>query len=461
MPSITFHGAAGTVTGSRTMLTAGQHQILVDCGLFQGRKSIRKRNWEHPGFDPKALDAVVLTHAHIDHSGYLPRLVREGFRGPVYCTPATADLVEMLLLDSARIQEEDAKYANKKGYSKHRPALPLYTVDDAKKAVRLLEVGDFYRWFEPAPGMRVRWNHAGHIIGSGFVEAGLATEDEREEVRVVLSGDVGRYDAPLVPDPTEPPACDYLVIESTYGDRDHPETSIENQLREHIGYLLDTGGTMLVPSFAVGRAQQLVYLLDQVMDELGARLPIHLDSPMAVNTTRIYQRYPEEHGLEEVKLREGSNVLYGSDVYLHKTREDSMRLNSLQGPRIIISSSGMMTGGRVLHHLRRLVTEERNLVVLAGYQAHGTRGRRLQNGEETVRVHGRDYPVRARVASISGLSAHADCGQLQRWVGDLPAPTQTFVNHGEPDAARALARQLQENYGFACETPDHGDSYEL
>ena len=461
MPSITFYGAAGTVTGSRTMLATDEHRILVDCGLFQGRKSIRSRNWEPPGFDPRQLDAVVLTHAHIDHSGYLPRLVREGFRGPIYCTPATADLVEMLLLDSARIQEEDAEYANKKGYSKHRPALPLYTVRDAQKAVRQLEVGDFHRWLEPAPGMRFRWIHAGHIIGSGLVEFALATGDERGEVRVVLSGDVGRYDAPLVPDPTEPPACDYLVIESTYGDRDHPETSIQDQLREHIEYIVRTRGTMLVPSFAVGRAQQLIYLLDQVMDEVGTRLPIHLDSPMAVNTTRIYQRYPEEHGLEEVKLSEGSNVLYGSDVYLHKTRDDSMRLNSLEGPRIIISSSGMMTGGRVLHHLRRLVTDERNLVVLAGYQAHGTRGRRLQEGEDTIRVHGRDYPVRARVASISGLSAHADCDQLLRWVHDLPAPTKTFVNHGEPDAARALAQRLSQEYGFDCAIPDQGDSYDL
>lgn len=461
MPTLTFHGAAGTVTGSRTLLATDQHRVLVDCGLFQGKKSIRSRNWHHPGFDPRQLDAVILTHAHIDHSGYLPRLVHEGFRGPIYCTPATADLVEMLLIDSARIQEEDAEYANKKGYSRHHPALPLYTVKQAERAIRQIEVGDFHRWQEPAPGIRFRWTHAGHIIGSGLVEIALATGDEREEVNVVLSGDVGRYDAPLVPDPSAPPRCDYLVIESTYGDRDHPHGSVEEQLREHVQFILRTGGTMLVPSFAVGRAQQLVYLLDQVMEELGQRLPIHLDSPMAVNATRIYQRYPEEHGLEEVKLSAGHNVLYGNDVYLHKTKADSIRLNDLQGPRIIISSSGMMTGGRVLHHLRRLVTEDRNLVVLAGYQAPGTRGRKLQNGDSHVRIHGRDHAVRAEVASISGLSAHADCDQLLRWVKDLPPPTTTFVNHGEPEAAQALADRLTDELQFSCETPDQGDSYEL
>jgi metallo-beta-lactamase family protein len=457
MTHITFHGGAGTVTGSKHLIEHGGTSALIDCGLFQGRKELRLRNWEAPGFDPRTVGAVLLTHAHIDHSGYLPRLVKDGFAGPVYATPATADLVDLLLRDSAMIQEEDAAYANRKGFSKHSPALPLYTVADAERAIAKIEVVTFDEWASLGPGVRFRFVPTGHILGSGLVE--LQLEDGP---RIVFSGDIGRYDAPLVPDPTPPPPCDALVIESTYGDRKHPETSIQEQLRDLLTAARSTGGTVLIPSFAVGRAQQLLVLLNEVMqNDPTLALPIHLDSPMAVDTTKIYGRYPEESGLEELDLRSGSSRTYGPNVYLHRTRDESMRLNELTGPRVIVSSSGMLTGGRVLHHLRRLLPESRNRIVLAGYQAPGTRGWRLQRGERHLRMHGRDVPVRAGLASISGLSAHADQDQLVRWVRDLTPPRLTVVVHGEVEAAATLARRLSDELGFECKVPGLGDGYML
>ncbi|MEM7515721.1 MAG: MBL fold metallo-hydrolase, partial [Planctomycetota bacterium] len=357
-------------------------------------------------------------------------------------------------------QEEDAEYANKKGFSKHKPALPLYSVRDAVNAVKQLEPIDDNTWAEPASQLRFRFRTAGHIIGSGMIEAEIL--EEEKPLRCLFSGDVGRYDAPLVPDPHEPDPCDVLVVESTYGDRTHPEVSIQDQLKECLESIVERNGQMLVPAFAVGRSQQLVVLLDEVMKaNPKLAVPIHLDSPMAVDTTKIYGKYAEESGLEEVDLRSGRSPIYGDNVYLHKKRDESMRLNDLRGPRVIISSSGMMTGGRVLHHLKRLVTDSRNLIVLAGYQAPGTRGWRLQRGEETVRIHGRDIDVGARLSKISGLSAHADSDQLVRWLKDLPAPKRTFIVHGDDGAPQALAKRFEKELGHHCETPELGDSYAL
>ncbi len=461
MTKISFHGGAGTVTGSKFLVEDGGDNVLIDCGMFQGRKEIRERNWSGPGFDAARVRNVVLTHAHIDHSGYLPRLVKDGFEGPVHATPATADLADLLLRDSAMIQEEDAEYANEKGYSRHRPALPLYTVKDAERALKQFEVVDYGAWTQLSGRMRFRFVHAGHILGSGMVELEVGREGS-EPLRCLFSGDLGRYDAPLVPDPSVPNPCDVLVVESTYGDRKHPDRSVEEQLAEILRRIVETGGTALIPSFAVGRAQQLLLLLHRVGEahrELD--LPVHLDSPMAVNTTKIYQRYPEEKGLEAVDLRSGSSNIYGKNVYLHRTRDESMRLNSLVGPRVIVSSSGMLTGGRVLHHLKRLLPEPKNSIVLAGYQAPGTRGWRLQRGEGTIRVHGQDVPTKAHVTGISALSAHADADQILRWVEPLAPPRRTFVVHGEPDAARALATRLELERGHSCETPGLGESFEV
>jgi len=452
-----FHGAAETVTGSRFLLEHGGSRLLVDCGMFQGRKELRLRNWREPGFDPSSVDVVALTHAHIDHSGWLPRLVREGFQGPVVSTPATADLADVMLRDSARIQEEDAEYANRKGFSRHDPALPLYTVQDAERCLERFEPIDFGQEYEVAGSeLRFSFESAGHIIGSGMVVARAAGSS------IVFSGDVGRYDAPLVADPSAPPACDYLVIESTYGDREHPRSAIEEQLSAALEAVARSSGTLLVPAFAVGRSQQLMVLLHGLMEQRPElAMPIHLDSPMAIDATRIYARYPEEAGLEALELRSGSSPIYGKNVFLHRTVEESMRLNALDGPRVLIASSGMMTGGRILHHLRRLLPDRRNLLLLAGYQAPGTRGWRIQRGEEFVRIHGRDVHVKAQVARISGLSAHADADQLLRWVRDLPPPRRTFVVHGDDGASEALAGRLEQELGHRCTVPRHGEQCEL
>jgi metallo-beta-lactamase family protein len=455
MASLSFHGAAGTVTGSRFLVEAGGKSLLVDCGLFQGLKELRARNWEKPAFDPGALSAVVLTHAHIDHSGWLPRLSRLGFRGPIYGTDATCELTTLLLRDSAKIQEEDAKYANEKGYSKHHPALPLYTMDDADAAIGRLQAVHYDEWFEPAPAMRCRYLHAGHLLGSAFVECEVTEAGATK--RLLFSGDVGRYDAPLVPDPAPPPACDFVVIESTYGDRLHPKESPRVALARLIKEAVAQRGTLLIPSFAVGRAQQLIYLLRQVMDAGEApEIAIHVDSPMAVDATAIYRRYPEEHGLEEVALQGPRGPIFGRGVYLHATHEDSLKLNALKGPRVILSSSGMLAGGRVLHHLRRLLPGPENILVLAGYQAAGTRGRALKEGAKFVHMHGQDVPVRARLAEIPGMSGHADADELIRWLRGLPTPPQhVYVVHGEPPAAAALAQRLTHELRFPASVAAH------
>ncbi len=460
MAHLTFHGGAGTVTGSRYLLETEHGSLLVDCGLFQGSKELRERNWHAPGFDPSSVRSVVLTHAHIDHSGYLPRLVRDGFRGPIYSTPATADLADVMLRDSAHVQEEDAEYANRKGFTRHHPALPLYSVEDAVRAVRQFEVVDYATWQEPFRGLRFRFLPIGHIVGSGLVEMEL--EEAGRLLRCVFSGDVGRYSAPLVPDPTPPPPCDILVIESTYGDRDHPAQPVEEQLAAVLRTIVRTRGIAVFPAFAVGRAQQLIFYLKQVMEaDPSLAIPIHLDSPMAVDATKIYCRHPEEAGLCEIDFRPGSSPIFGPNVFLHRTKEESLRINALAGPRMILSSSGMITGGRVLHHLRRTLPDAKNVVVLVGYQAPGTRGWHLAQGAKSLRIHGMDVEVRAQRIEISGLSAHADSGQLVRWVRDLHAPKTTYIVHGDGGAPAALAARLQKELGFACVTPGLGDRVEI
>jgi metallo-beta-lactamase family protein len=461
MTSLCFQGAAGTVTGSRFLLEVGRAKVLIDCGMFQGVKALRERNWADPGFAPASVDAVLLTHAHIDHSGWLPRLASLGFRGPIHCTPATAELADLLLRDSAHIQEEDAEYANKKGFSRHRPALPLYTVKDAESAIRRLRRTPYGEWFDVVPKVRARLRPAGHILGSSLVDVEVA--DRSPPLRLLFSGDVGRYDAPLVPDPTPPGACDVLVVESTYGDRTHPPEGSGPKLVELLKQAAARGSTILIPAFAVGRAQQMIYLLRQAMESGAApEMAIHLDSPMASDATAIYQRYAEEHGLESITLDRGGKTLFGHGVYLHRTREESMRLNPLKGPRVILSSSGMLAGGRVLHHLRRLMPDPNNFVVLAGYQAEGTRGRLLRDGATKLRMHGEDVPVRATVTEIPGLSGHADADELLRWLkAATPPPKRTFIVHGEPASAAALSDRLTKELAFHCTVPEHQQCFEL
>jgi metallo-beta-lactamase family protein len=461
MAKITFLGAAVVVSGSRHLLEAGDSRLLVDCGLFQGEKRLRQKNWEPLGVAPHSLDAVVLTHAHIDHSGWLPRLVREGFRGPIHATPATVDLLDLLLYDSAKCQAEDASYANRKGYAKHHPALPLYEERDVTRALELVRPVDRGTWFEPAPGIRCRSHDAGHMLGSGFLEIEVATAGERP-IRILFSGDIGRYDAPLYHDPAPPPPCDYLVCESTYGDRDHSPDRPLDELEAVVNEAVARGGMMLIAAFAVGRAQQLVYLLRTLMAAGRIpQLPVWVDSPMAVEATAIFRRHAAEHDFTEARMAGVAEAAASPFVRMAKTAAESKAINAETGPGIIIAASGMMNGGRILHHLARRLPDPETTVLVAGFQAKGTRGRKLLDRAETLRIHGRDIPVRAAVRQIDVFSGHADRAELGRWLADMPAPRATFLVHGEPPAARGMAEFLRSTRGWACELPNIGDAYEL
>lgn len=458
---LSFHGGAGTVTGSRHLLTVGDTRILIDAGMFQGLKKLRLRNWERPGFDPASIDHLLLTHAHIDHSGYLPRLVKTGYKGPVHCTPATVDLAELLLRDSAKIQEEDARYANKKGHTKHKPAKPLYDGEDVNRTLKLLKGHDYDTWVQLGPHTRARFLNAGHILGSSLIE--VRVTDGSEERRIVFSGDLGRYDMPLHPDPTPLPACDALVVESTYGDRTHDHAPLAEQLRGPIRRCLGRDGVVLIPSFAVGRAQIVTLILRDLMraGEIP-EVPIHIDSPMAVNATKIYSEHLDDENLDRAIVEDGRQRLFPENVEFHRTVPESKHLNKMKGPRIIISASGMLTGGRILHHLRSRVTDAKNLLLLVGYQAAGTRGRRLIDGSNTVRIHGRDYPVEAEFVQVGGLSAHADSDEIVRWIkGPETPPAAVFVVHGEPRSSRALAGRLRDEIGARVFTPDLDEHHDL
>ena len=458
---LSFHGGAGTVTGSRFLVETGNTRFLVDAGLFQGLKKLREMNWAKLRFDPASLDFILLTHAHIDHAGFLPRVTQQGFRGPVHATRASLDLARLLLMDAAKIQEEDAAFANRKGFSKHRPALPLYTSEDAEQAISLIEPLDYGDWIEPAAGVRASFQNAGHILGAAMIELRLRTAGG--ERTIVFSGDVGRYGVPLHSDPDPRPECDVLVMEATYGDREHDPRPMGDQIREALVTAIERRGTVLIPSFAVGRAQLVTLLLRQLIHsgELP-EIPIHIDSPMAVDATRIYGQHLRDLSLDAADGEDGFGSLVPRNVQFHRTVEESKSLNLLPGPRIIISASGMLTSGRVLHHLKRLLPDEKNLILLVGFQAAGTRGRAMMEGARTIRVHGEDVPVRARFIPIGGLSAHADRGELLRWVRSQPKPPQTiFVVHAEEKAANAFARLLSSELGVRTIEPELGQRFEL
>lgn len=458
---LSFHGGAGTVTGSKYLLDTGSTRVLIDVGLFQGLKKLRQLNWREPPFNPDSIDAVLLTHAHIDHGGYLPRLVRLGYAGPVYTTPASKDLAQLLLLDAAKIQEEDAAFANRKGYSKHRPALPLYTSEDSVAACELMRAVGFGEWLEVAPDLQARFLNMGHILGSAMIQVRV-TRDDRV-TNIVFSGDVGRYDVPLHSNPDPRPECDYLVVESTYGDREHNHESIEAQIRDALIRAVERGGTILIPSFAVGRTQLVTFSLRTLINEGRLpEIPIHIDSPMAVDATRLYSKHIKDLSLDSALTEDGRSRLFPRNVHFHRSVRESKALNKMPGPRVIISASGMLTAGRVLHHLARLLPDPRNLVALVGYQAAGTRGRAMMEGAEVIKIHGEEVPVRAEFMALGGLSAHADRNELLRWVASGPGvPKKIFVTHGEPDAQDALARLLRERLGADCLTPGLDDNYSL
>lgn len=457
MTQLTFHGAAETVTGSKYLLEADGARILVDCGLFQGLKELRLRNWDKLPFDPRDVDAVVVTHAHIDHIGFLPRLVRLGFRGPIYCTPATEELAEILLFDAAQIQEGDAEYANRKGYSKHHPALPLYETGDAAAALRLFQSVDVATWRQASGPFWFRYHDAGHLLGSAMVEFEIRRQNP--PLRVLFSGDVGRYGAPLYHDPTPPPSCDVLICESTYGDRDHPRVVVIDQLADAVMAGVRRGGVILMPSFAVGRAQQLIYLLRLLIDQRRIpEMPIFLDSPMAVDATNIFCAFAHDHDLSEGELAGERHVLKGRNVHLARTGAESRKINDVAGPAVIIASSGMMTGGRILHHLKQRLPDGRNTVLLGGFMAEGTRGRKLQDGARFLRMHGGDVQVRAAVATIPGLSGHADRDELLRWLAPLDKPRRAYITHGEKQSALAFAATLREQRGWEVHVPRLGET---
>jgi len=460
MTRLTFHGAAETVTGSRYLLEAPDGTILVDCGLFQGLKELRLRNWNPLPFNPAKVDAVVLTHAHIDHIGYLPKFVKAGFRGPIYATPATVELAEILLMDSARNQEGDARYFNRKGTSKHAPALPLYDEPDVPPTLRLMRPTGRGQWFNPAGSIWCQYHDAGHLLGSTLIQ--VEVRDKPKPLRITFSGDVGRYAAPLYHDPNPPPACDYLICESTYGDRDHGPEQVLDQLADVVNESIRRGGVMLIASFAVGRAQQLIYLLGVLLERNRIpEIPIYLDSPMASSATKIFLDHVDEHDLSESRLTGRDHVLEARNVTLARSAEESKRINNVESGAVIIASSGMMTGGRILHHLKRRLPDPRNTIVLGGYQAAGTRGRDLQEGRRTIRVYGSDVPVRAHVAEISAISGHAGRSELLRWLQPLEPPRRTFITHGELPSANALARTLRETRGWDVVIPKMEQAFEL
>ena len=437
---LSFHGGAGTVTGSRFEIETNGHHFLIDCGLFQGLKPLRQLNWQPPRFDARRLEAVFLTHAHIDHSGYLPRLVKEGFRGPIYCTEATAELAEILLLDAAKLQEEDAGFANRKGFSKHHPALPLFDQEDATHAIRRLRPVPFGKLLD-AGAMTVKFHHAGHILGSAFIELRVPTHPG--DATLVFSGDLGRVNQPLHVDPDPLPECDTLVLESTYGDRDHNTTTFASEIGAAFRRTIKRGGTILIPAFAVARAQLIMLLLEDLREKGEIPdVPIHVDSPMAVDASSIYERHSGTGSLDAPP--HGRQRLFPKTIEFHRSVQESKELGAMQGSRIIISASGMLTGGRVLHHLERLLPDPKNLIVLSGYQAAGTRGRAMHEGAQTIRMHGQDIPVRAEVLEAEGLSAHADRKGLLEWVQTAPRPPHSmFLVHGEPEATASLAEDFK------------------
>jgi metallo-beta-lactamase family protein len=442
---LSFLGAAETVTGSKYLVETGDSRILVDCGLFQGLKKLRDRNWRSLSVPPESLDAVVLTHAHIDHTGYLPRLVDRGFDGPVFCTTATKDLLGILLPDAGYLQEEEAKYANKRGFSKHDPAEPLYTQADARACLRLLKAVAFEETFQPVDGIDVRFHRAGHILGAAWIE--LFSEDHR----LVFSGDIGRPNDPLMFPPKPIRQADTLVVESTYGDRMHPEVDVRDEIADIVGRTVERGGVVIIPAFAVGRSQLLMYYVTELIQ--AGRLPdvpVYLNSPMAVDVTGLYRRHIGDHRLDERACGEMCQA-----VRLVQDVEESKSLNALDEPAIIISASGMATGGRVIHHIKTYAPVAKHTILFAGYQAAGTRGEAMVNGASQVKIHGEYVPIRAQVENLGALSAHADYRELGDWLDGLErAPETVFLTHGELTAADAQRRHFRDRFGWDCIIPE-------
>jgi metallo-beta-lactamase family protein len=449
--SITFLGAAGTVTGSKYLVRHGNQSLLVDCGLFQGYKQLRLRNWAPLPVAPDQVHAVLLTHAHLDHSGYLPLLAKEGYGGPIYTSTGTRDLCRILLPDSGHIQEEDAAFANRHGFSKHSPALPLYTRQDALDCLPLIKTVRYGHAFPALPGWRATFQSAGHILGASSILLEVAGR------RILFSGDLGRPDDALMNAPTPAPQADTVLIESTYGDRSHPQDRLLAELGPALKRVAARGGVAVVPVFAVGRAQALLHAIAQLKASgaLPRSLPVFLDSPMAVHTTHLFEQHPEDHRLDAKELRAMTHV-----ATMVNSTEESKALAARHGPMVILSASGMATGGRVLHHLAHHVGDHRNMVILTGYQAPGTRGATLASGARTVRIHGREVDIQAEIVQLESASAHADATQLLDWLRNSPSqPDQVYVVHGDLAAADSLRGRIEHELHWRAMVPEHGSTW--
>lgn len=450
--SLTSLGGAGTVTGSKHLLTCGDTRLLIDCGLFQGLKNLRELNWQRLPISPGDIDAVVLTHAHLDHCGYLPRLVLDGFSGRIHCSSATRDVAELILRDSAFLQEKDAELANRKGFSKHSPALPLYRVADIDRTMALFKPAALHEEVTLPGDGRLLLRRAGHILGASTAQIDIGGR------RILFSGDLGRYDDPVMHDPESVPEADYVVIESTYGNRHHDTTDPLDALEEVIKRTVQRGGTVVIPAFAVGRAQSLIHSLWQLRRSGRLHnLPVYLDSPMATSASELLQRYPKEHRLGRQDCEAAcDSVTYVRDV------EESKALSANRYPKVIISASGMATGGRVLHHIAAFGPDHRNTLLFSGYQAAGTRGRKLLEGARETKIYGQWLPINAEIAELPMLSAHADSDELMRWLsGFQRAPRRVFVVHGEADASEALRERIQRELGWSVCVPLQGQEFEL
>ena len=458
---LSFFGAAGTVTGSRYLLEIRGHQYLIDCGLFQGGHSEKALNWEAFPVSPERIDAVLLTHAHIDHVGYLPRLMRQGFRGTIYATEASQALLQIVLPDSAHLQEQDAAYANKKGYSRHRPALPLYTATDAEETLKLIKGVPFDRPLG-LDGITVTWRPAGHILGSAIIE--LEISNSRKTHHIVFSGDLGRYASEVMRPPTSIPDADVLLVESTYGDRLHSDEPIREALAKALDHVIQNEGMLLIPAFAVGRTQEVLYHIRQLQEKGRVpELPIFIDSPMAVETSHIYCQYGDDHNLDvNLLMDEKECPLRCRDTHFVRDAEESKLLNTRPGPAVIISASGMCNGGRIMHHLKWRLPDKRNALLFVGYQAEGTTGRLLLSNARYVRIHGEMVPVGAHIFQAHALSAHADRDEILRWLGGFSKPPRhTFVVHGEPGGSLALQGAILDRLGWTVIAPRVGDVHEI
>ena len=454
MAELTFLGAARTVTGSKYLLEHKGRRVLVDCGLFQGLKDLRLRNWDAFPVPPDSIDAVVLTHAHLDHVGYLPRLVASGFRGRVYCTAGTADLCHLVLPDAGRIQEEDARQANRQSYSKHKPALPLYTESDAQAALARLTPSRYQRPVDVVPGISVEFIPAGHLLGSAYVRARLDGAGT-----VLFGGDLGRYGRPVLQDPADAVDADVVLVESTYGDRDHAADDEGTMLAEVIHDTVRRGGKLIIPSFAIGRVEELLYWVRRLEQERKIPVvPVYVDSPMAAEALRYYSARVAELDPDMRPARKDVLVFGSTRFQTVASPQQSKELSASKRSAIVISSSGMATGGRVLHHMAAALPDPKNTVLFVGYQAAGTRGRQLVDGATEVKIHGHQVAVTARIARLDSMSAHADRGEVLRWLGTLPRrPGRLCLVHGEPAPMDALKALVKERLGWDAHTPGHGE----